>query len=72
MNYSPACQSAPLRDKTQTKSTRVQVNIHVIAMKQLLGKIRSVITGLEIKREFFISGATCYTTEEGEGSINGG
>lgn len=34
---------------------RLRVNIHVIAMKQLLGKIRSVITGLKIKWEFFIS-----------------
>lgn len=48
------------------KGTRVQVNIHVIAMKQLLGKIRSVITGLKIKWEFFISGAACYSTNRRE------
>lgn len=51
---------------------RVQVNIHVIAMKQLLGKIRSVITGLKIKWEFFHSGATCYSTNRAERYINEG
>ena len=51
-----------MRQNTHYEGTRVQVNIHVIAMKQLLGKIRSVITGLKIKWEFFISAATCYST----------
>lgn len=54
------------RRNTHDEATRVQVNIHVIAMKQLLGKIRSVITGLGIKWEFFISEATCYSTNRGE------
>lgn len=39
-------------------------------MKQLLGKIRSVITGLKIKWEFFISETTCYSTNRGERHIN--
>lgn len=60
------------RQNTHYEGTRVQVNIHVIAMKQLLGKIRSVITGLKIKWEFFISGATCYSTNRGERRINEG
>lgn len=51
-----------MRQNTHYESTRLRVNIHVIAMKQLLGKIRSVITGLEIKWDFFISEATCYST----------
>lgn len=55
-----------MRQNTHCKGTRVQVNIHAIAMKQLLGKIRSVITGLKIKWEFFISGAACYSTNGGE------
>lgn len=59
------------RRNTHYEGTRVQVNIHVIAAKQLLGKIRSVITGLKIKWEFFISEATCYSTNGGgERSIN--
>lgn len=37
-------------------------------MKQLLGKIRSVITGLKIKWEFFISRTTCYSTNREERS----
>ena len=53
-----------MRRSTHYKGTRVRVNIHVIAMKQLLGKIRSVITGLKIKWEFFISAATCYSTNK--------
>lgn len=61
-----------VRQNTHLEGTRVQVNIHVIAMKQLLGKIRSVITGLKIKWEFFIGGATCYSTNEGERHINEG
>lgn len=55
-----------IRQNTHYEGTRVQVNIHVIAIKQLLGKIRSVITGLKIKWEFFISDATCYSTNRGE------
>lgn len=55
-----------MRENTHYEGTRVRVNIHVIAMKQLLGRIRSVITGLKIKWEFFISGATCYSTNRGE------
>lgn len=70
VNYSSGCQCAPLWDRTHT--SRVQVNIHVIAMKQLLGKIRSVITGLKIKWEFFISGATCYSTNRADRHINEG
>lgn len=61
-----------MRQNTHYEGTRVRVNIHVIAMKQLLGKIRSVITGLKIKWEFFISGATCYSTNRGERHINEG
>lgn len=39
-------------------------------MKQLLGKIRSVITGLKIKWEFFISRTTCYSiNREERGSL---
>lgn len=38
-----------MRQNTHYEGTRVRVNIHVIAVKQLLGKIRSVITGLKIK-----------------------
>lgn len=48
----------------------LRVNIHVIAMKQLLGKIRSVITGLKLKWEFFISRAARYSTATGERCIN--
>lgn len=60
-------------EHTHYEGTRVQVNIHVIAVKQLLGKIRSVITGLKIKWEFFIIEATCYSTNGGgERSINEG
>lgn len=55
---------------TPYEATRVQVNIHAIAMEQLLGQIRSVITGFKIKWEFFISTATCYSTNRGEGQIN--
>lgn len=55
---------------THYEGTTVRVNIHVIAMKQLLGKIRSVITGLRIKWEFFISGASCSSTNRGERYIN--
>lgn len=55
-----------MRQNTHYEGTRVRVNIHVIAMKQLLGKIRSVITGLKIKWEFFISRATCNSTNRGE------
>lgn len=54
------------RRNTRDEGTRVRVNIHVIAMKQLLGKIRSVITGMGIKWEFFSSEATCYSTNRGE------
>lgn len=53
------------RQNTHYEGTRVRVNIHVIAMKQLLGKIRSVITGFKIKWEFFISATTCYSTNRG-------
>lgn len=38
-----------MRQHTHYKATRVQVNIHVIGMRQLFGEIRSVITGLKIK-----------------------
>lgn len=38
-----------MRQHTHYKATRVQVNIHVIGMKQLFGGIRSVITGLKIE-----------------------
>lgn len=55
-----------MRQNTHYEGTRVRVNIHVIAMKQLLGKIRSVITGSKIKWEFFISRATCNSTNRGE------
>lgn len=61
-----------IRQHAHYKGTRVRVNIHVIAMKQLLGKIRSVITGLKIKWEFFISETTCYSTNRGERRINEG
>lgn len=59
VNYSGACRRARGRDGTHN-ATRVRVNIHVIAARQLLGRIRSVITGLKIKWEFFISEAACY------------
>lgn len=67
VNYSSGCQRASPWDTTHT--IRVQVNIHVIAMKQLWGKIRSVITGLKTKWEFFISESTCYSTNRRK-SIN--
>lgn len=60
VNYSSACRRAGGRDGTHN-ATRVRVNIHVIAAQQLLGRIRSVITGLKIKWEFFISEAACYS-----------
>lgn len=58
-----------VRQNTHYEGTRVQVNINVIGIKQLLGKIRSVITGLKMKREFFISGATCYSRVEEGGTL---
>lgn len=61
VNYSSACQPRITTRRNTHNATRVRVNIHVIAAEQLLGRIRSVITGLEIKWEFFISEAACYS-----------
>lgn len=52
-------------------ATRVRVNIHVIAAQQLLGRIRSVITGLKIKWEFFISEAAIAAEQTGGGGVRG-